>query len=950
MLLRHLLVICCAISLHASAQTSTCNLSNTLDAARNAYKGRDYDALLEHCNTAKGCINATTPAAEQASYYLFRGMLLYNERALTAAKAALDSAITLAPDDYAIVGEAESGLGKVTYAQGELETSMLCYQRALVAVRKTSPVDSVLLGVVHHNLANRYNQLGDPERAIQHMEIALTIRRAVSGHSSWAAARTQIMLAVSYENVNVAKSLQNYHESIAVLEELGERGASILPVVWINMSDLLALEGDRTAQINALRHGMSYYNSTNEDDFSALGTAYRSLGETYLAMGNQAQAAPLLDSALHFHLAAHGTQHRQTGTTLVARSQLAAAQHNGTAAIGFAHRALQAFCPSFVDTATANNPTREQLTMEPWIMVAFAAKARGYTTRFEYEEETQLDLEQALACYEAAFDQASRIRSSFNSGEARDYLAEVAHPAYTEAIGTMLQLHQIFDNRAYAAKAFELAEQSRAVLVLESLMELEALGHTELPDSIYEQGETLEATIDALRFEVWQAAQQQAPTDSLRNELLTLQEKQDAFLAQVRSAHPQFYKRLETPEIASAQTVQAWLPDTNSMLLEYVLSPTHISVIAISKTGIGTQRIERTTDFDEALQRFLAALSTPPTSSADVEQFAIDGAFLYNVLVETPLGTIPFIHNLYIIPHGKLWQLPFEALVTERVASTGPKATFASLPYAVRKHQFHYSWSATVLTHSFAGTRNRAPEQLLAMAPNFSGTQGANTLGQSLQALPGAQRSSAAITELMKGNLLAGSAATEQAFKANASRYQILHLATHGLLDNEEPMNSAIALEADADSTEDGLLRGYEICNLNLQADLVVLSACNTGSGVLKAGEGVASMARGFALAGCPSLVMSLWEAQDASTAWLLEHFYAKLAAGESNATALHASKLAYLENASVLEAHPYYWAVFVGIGQPVALPAQTAGFSWWWLAGILALALAVWGIRKKAA
>jgi LPXTG-motif cell wall-anchored protein len=202
--------------------------------------------------------------------------------------------------------------------------------------------------------------------------------------------------------------------------------------------------------------------------------------------------------------------------------------------------------------------------------------------------------------------------------------------------------------------------------------------------------------------------------------------------------------------------------------------------------------------------------------------------------------------------------------------------------------------------------------------------------------------------EYFSKSLKIKSIAGEAAFKENANRYAIIHLATHALVDDAYPMNSRLLFTVqDQDSVsdqgreqgEDGDLHAWELYNMQLRAQMAVLSACNTGYGKLRRGEGVMSLGRAFAFAGVPSIVMSLWPASDKSTAGIMESFYASLSEGVSKEAALQAAKLKYLENADEITAHPYFWAGFVAQGDMRPLKLRSDMPWWGWV--LLGLGLA---------
>jgi CHAT domain-containing protein len=165
--------------------------------------------------------------------------------------------------------------------------------------------------------------------------------------------------------------------------------------------------------------------------------------------------------------------------------------------------------------------------------------------------------------------------------------------------------------------------------------------------------------------------------------------------------------------------------------------------------------------------------------------------------------------------------------------------------------------------------------------------------------------------------VLMGSGCTEEAIKRESlRRYRRLHIASHSLIDEKSPLRSAIVLTPGDDAEEDGLLEVSEIARLELDCDLVVVSACQTGRGQLLSGEGIVGLSRAFLYAGARSVVVSLWNVSDISTGRLMKHFYQNLTGGLTNAAALRKAKVEMLSNGKETR-HPHYWSSFVMIGKP---------------------------------
>jgi LPXTG-motif cell wall-anchored protein len=206
-------------------------------------------------------------------------------------------------------------------------------------------------------------------------------------------------------------------------------------------------------------------------------------------------------------------------------------------------------------------------------------------------------------------------------------------------------------------------------------------------------------------------------------------------------------------------------------------------------------------------------------------------------------------------------------------------------------------------------------------------------LRSSLSPLPAVEEEIKSLSVNFRGQFLYGESANERIFKEQASKYSVLHLAMHGLLNQDFPMLSSLAFSEDMDRLEDNFLQAYEIAQLHLNSDLVVLSACETGFGKFRQGEGIMSLARSFMYAGVPSLVVSLWQVNDHSTSVIMKYFYANLTKGMTKAAALRQAKLDYIKTVGDGgAAHPAFWAAFIQLGdsRPLTIKLKATGSSYW--------------------
>ena len=281
-----------------------------------------------------------------------------------------------------------------------------------------------------------------------------------------------------------------------------------------------------------------------------------------------------------------------------------------------------------------------------------------------------------------------------------------------------------------------------------------------------------------------------------------------------------------------------------------------------------------------------------------------------------PLLNNPAITKLIIVRDWQLHLLPFDTLIDQAGR------------YIAQTHTISYAPSASawhLLKSKSAPARDR---MLLAIGgiPYNEKMMNALTRGyrpDGLGNLPGSSaeiRAAASTFPAGTTDLLLGSAANEGAFKkAPLETYRVIHLAVHGLANQERPDQAALILLSDPAAGEDGILQATEILQLRINADLVVLSACDTAAGRLQGAEGIANLARAFLLSGARSVVATLWQIDDTFSSVMMRQFYKHLAAGESIAAALALAKRDMM-NTYGEQAVPYYWAGYTleGVGNNV--------------------------------
>lgn len=313
--------------------------------------------------------------------------------------------------------------------------------------------------------------------------------------------------------------------------------------------------------------------------------------------------------------------------------------------------------------------------------------------------------------------------------------------------------------------------------------------------------------------------------------------------------------------------------------------------------------------------------------------------------------------KLLVVPDADLYAINFEALITEETGSR-----FSELAYLIKDMEISYLLSGSTAPQLFTSNQNKGkpglfvspgftPEMKEKYEKYFAENINEDPIHSQLMRQPFSIQTTKMAYELIGGELLEKDEANERNFLESAPQSTIIHLSSHAETDHISPLQSRIFLaknlsDLDSINSPDGIIHAFEVYGMQLDAELAVLSACNTGVGKFKGGEGVISMAHSFLYAGCSAVMMSMWAIDEKTSSQILSSFYEFLESGDSKSAALRAAKLEFLESAPDELAHPYYWAGLGIIGDPS--PIKRGSNSFWIVLGVCILSLTGLSLIRK--
>ena len=455
-----------------------------------------------------------------------------------------------------------------------------------------------------------------------------------------------------------------------------------------------------------------------------------------------------------------------------------------------------------------------------------------------------------------------------------------------------------------------------------------------------DQEQQLKKEIQLLNVRIYRETQakQKAPSlvADLNARLRKARLEYEAFQNNVYATDREREEHRVEARFLTIEDLEALLPDSKTALLEFAVLEDKTYLFVITKgsaQGSGSSAMNirlypiavKKADLNSMVQTFMERIAS---RSIGVQRLATE---LYKLLLQPAKEQLAGRNTLVLAPDGILWELPFQALQS------------APGRYLIEDFSTYYAPSLTVLCEIVKKRASKTPlapgsvqskdgssqrPTLLAFgnpalaAPDESVASALRD--NSLSSLPEAEREVKALADLYgheNSRVCVGASAREETAKSEMGRHKVLHFATHSILDNQGPMYSRIVLsQAASNSNEDGLLEAWEVANLALNADIVVLSACETARGQIRVGEGVTGLSWSFFVAGCPTTVVSQWKVESASTTEMMIGFHNNLLSTmkpsnilSGKAEALRGAALKMLKSDKYRD--PFYWASFVVVG-----------------------------------
>lgn len=821
------------------------------------------------------------------------------------------------------VAEVNYRLGQM-YQHGRLEYEKAKehYKRALIIYRQLLPSNHPDIIKAFLALGSIYNYLDDLQRAKINLDQAI-YKYSLDSISNVSGIARSVNIKANVLNkmqlYDQAKSL--YRTTINLYEKLYGSESYNLIFAYMGLAVDYLREGEIVLSLEYLDRSIDIYNKfySPESPIDTYPYILIDKGECFVKLGMMDSAAHYLFKALELR----NTYFKEGRKGISYSYRSIADMYNHFAqydsALYYSQLALIELDTGFNDMNYKENPEIRASEFITEFIEAFSLKARILRNIYKSDGQNLDPLIQALELYNKLDHLTDDLKNSDYAEESKLILINDYHKIYGEAIQCAYSLYQITNEDEYLMDAFKFFEKNKYMLLFQNMELARKSNELNLPFEYQFREDSLQMRL----AEISQLIEMEDP--QVVSELNSVRYEVDNALTELRdeieSEYPNLYD-LEYDELTiEMNQLRYYAVENEALLLEYFTGDSTIQILAIGPDDISIHQIKRNEYLNHHIDVFLNSMSNYEFNiniQEDYHNFTDSGFRIYETILKPVLekhNTKSF-EQIIIAPDGILAQIPFEALLLD--LPKGDYPDYSGLDYLIRHYNFHYVYSFNLF---FKEQDKDITKPTRLMAFSYSGIQVSDNpeirSGDFIE-LPGTNKEIESIRNIVKGKnlFLEDEEATETQFKNNAHNFQILHLAVHGLGDYESTINSRLVFKDQKDTLNDGNLFLYELYSVDLaNTYLSILSACETGIGKEFKGEGVFSIARGFAFAGCPSIVMSLWKVNDLVSADLMAEFYRNLKKGSTISESLRASKLHFINSADQLTAHPGNWAAFVPLG-----------------------------------
>ncbi len=797
--------------------------------------------------------------------------------------------------------------GYVYLIQGKNENALEKFQMAeKVGQSSGQPTKSL----TYNNLALVYWNTGNRDLAMEYHLKALQLRKSQGDQAKAEVAASLNNIGLLYSESSPETALDYYTQALEIYKEQYGEDHPKIAIAYNNIAIIYRGQGKITEALDMFDKVLAIWQHNFGEDHPNVAFTYSNIGQMYMTAETKEIAFSYFNKALSIYESSYGKKHPEVANTYNFIGNVYRRSRDYQNAITNYQLALIANIPSFNDKDNNTLPPIEGSFNQYTLLTTLLYKAQALEELHLNKTLKFKDLEASLKHLELCDKLIENIRHTTVNESDKIALGNISSEVYEDAVRVSVQLAGTsLKWKYYQKKAFYFSEKNKSAVLLEAISESDAKHFANIPEELLEKESKLSSDIAYYEQKLAQGVSDEKEKTRITEKLFELHQSYKSFTTMLETSYPDYYNLKYNVDVTTVDELQNNL-DSATAVISYFQAPNtgRLYVFYITKNKFKIYDIKRLDELDKNLTGMRNAL--------EYNIFKIFSRESYEVYQQImPFKITSKTKKLIIIPDGRLGTIPFESLTTEKAGSD--IIDFGQLEYLIKKVSVSYDYSATLYLQAKKKSDERTddPSIFLCAPVEFNSTLGP------LSSLPGTQKEVEEIMRIFDAKGLVSSsylhnAAQETLIKSNnLKKYKFLHFATHGIVNEKKPELSEIFLNPDVNTNEDGNLFCAEIYNLDLDADLVCVSACETGLGKYSKGEGIIGLTRALIYAGSNNLVVSLWKVADESTSQLMVKFYYNLLQEKHPySESLRHAKLDLIN--SVKFSSPFYWAPFILIGK----------------------------------
>ncbi|WP_304129938.1 tetratricopeptide repeat protein [Ignavibacterium album] len=908
-----------------------------------------YDESFKYLTeTRKLCIeklgenNLTAAQIYQSSgiYYDYTEDL---NKSLEMFQKALELRINLLGENHSDVADTYNSLG-IIYSKRSNKEKALQYFFKSLGIRKNIYGDEhSLTAASYNNIGIHYFDKGDYGKALEYYQRSLNIRLKILGEH-------HPLTASNFNNIgNCYNNMDEYDKA----EEMHLKSLSIRKSVLGEKHNLVATSYNNLGLVywkkKELKKALDYFTTALnlrleifKQNHPSVAQSYMNIGLIYYDMKNYDKAVEQFSKSLAVWKNLGESKLIDISKTYQNISEAYYKKSEYDSALIAIQKSIIESVMDFNDNNVDVNPHLNYVKSEVQLLNSLKIKSKILLAIAENQKignEKQIEiLVKSFEVMSLADSLIDKMIRGFENENSKYFLGEKSSSIFEQAVETSLRLYNLTGNNSYKERAFYFIEKSKAAVLQQGILESKAKQFANISAEILEKEKTITEDLFFYESQLQLELQKKSKLDSLKvfdyqNKVFELKNQYKKLISEIEYNYPVYYNLKYQSGFKTTADIQKLLPD-DCVILDYFVGDKLIYIVQIGKDDFEISAIEKSEDFNSTVKTFYSSVI-----KADNKAYLKSSNKLSELLIKPIESMIINKKELIIIPHDVLFKIPFEALFTR--TQNKKSNDFTKLNYLIKDFGISYHYSASLFTDSKEKTKNTATKNFIGFAPVFpkdnklgftisnlnssllaandEGLRSVSVDGKTFDELKYSEWEVNSIIDLFIANkpkeintAYFYADAKEDSFKLNVKDYKIVHIASHSFMNEEQPSLSGVifAQPTDTNYTEDGMLYSSETYNLDLNAELMVLSSCESGLGKLFRGEGMMALNRGFLYSGVDNIIFSLWKIPDKHTSELMIEFYRQMISGKSYSESLRAAKLRLIKNQ--LTARPRSWAGFL--------------------------------------